>query len=173
MSTYEPGTVAVVTWDNAPKASQRLGRSDVTTERAIYTTDDHWSLMSGWQHNIGKDVPTDVRPLVVLDLDGYDGERAVTYLRNLARESRDIFGESPSPRGKLANLIADQIEAQTKPPRIPEPGRWGVVSVENRHGLTDYWTRGYGGWFSESGHTLEWASLTDPTLVRPGIEESS
>lgn len=162
MSTYEPGTVAVVTWDNAPK-----GRSDVTTERAIYTTDDHWSLMSGWRHSIGKDVPTEVRPLVVLDLD--DPAFTVTALRDTLPEmARD------HDRGDVEVLrLARQIEAQTKPPRIPEPGLWGVVEAQiGGEGFT-FVNRGAGWVCVDDGALWEWSRLIDPTLVRPGIEESS
>jgi hypothetical protein len=76
----------------------------------------------------------------------------------------------------VIRLLADQIERQTKPPRIPEPGLWGVVTAGD---LTrDYWihyrANGEEQWFStDSGVTSTWDDLIDPTLVRSGIEERS
>src|SRR4249919_2886719 len=47
------------------------------------------------------------------------------YTANLIRRfTRDYGG------GAILNCIAAQIEAQTKPARIPEPGLWGVVEAQ-------------------------------------------
>ena len=75
------------------------------------------------------------------------------------------------------SFLADQIEAQSKPPRIPEPGLWGVVEAvgqrdmyEARERLT--WVRTDGDvWRNDScGYGVAWGDLENPTLVRPGIE---
>ena len=67
------------------------------------------------------------------------------------------------------NKIADQIEAQTKPPRIAEPGLYGVVSSEDDRGLTTYFWHSHGGWHGENGSLSEWEDLVDPVLIRPGV----
>jgi hypothetical protein len=165
---YKPGTVAVATVCGEPNVRVAYADpSDVSMP---------WFVLTG--KNAGDWAPmgkvVNIRPLVVLDLDHYDGERAVTYLRNLARESKDISGHSPSPRGKLANLIADQIEAQTKPPRIPEPGLWGVVEANVRSIPRRRWVHHEEArWISDTGVIAEWDDLVDPVLVRDGIEEQS
>jgi len=71
------------------------------------------------------------------------------------------------------HMLADQIEAQTKPPRIPEPSLYGVVSSEDDRGLTTYFWHSHGGWHGENGSLVEWDDLVDPVLVRDGIEGAS
>lgn len=127
MSEYKPGTVAVATVRG------------VKNVRVMLDVDGEWltaTIVGGYQFHRDENV-TDIRPQVLLDLDDYSGERAVNYLRNLARESRDVMGNTPSPRGKLALLIADQIEAQVRP-KTPEPKGLGAV-VEGREG--NRWVR--------------------------------
>jgi len=117
---------------------------------------------------------TDIRPLVVLDLGDYDN-RAVTYLRNIANDDR-AFDGGPTPRAKLVHLIADQIEAQAKPPRIPEPGLWGVVKASTQEGgYVRRWVRDGGHenaeWVAiEATMRREWDDLIDPVLIREGVE---
>jgi hypothetical protein len=112
-------------------------------------------------------VVTDIRPLVVLDLDAGEVAGLVDVLN---RSADGMASVHPGLSGKVAR----QIEQQTKPPRIPEPGLWGVVSVERPDGLTDYYTCGPGGWFSERGEHFNWESLPGtPALIRPGIEDES
>ena len=86
--------------------------------------------------------------------------------------------EGHTYRADVLRELADQIEAQTKPPRIPEPGWSGVVeahTAQNSDRLR--WQRDSG---THSAHwvcedTLEydrtWDVLIDPILVRPGIED--
>jgi len=161
MSTYPVGAIAVIR-DNST--------SDCSEWRAV-KQDKGWLGLDegmGWVEDY---CVTDVRPLVVLDLEDYSGERAVNYLRNLAQESRDVMGNAPSPRGKLALRIADQIEAQTKPPRIPEPGLWGVVEACVPGIPTSHWVHHEEGrWVPDTGVPFaEWDDLIDPTLVREGV----
>jgi hypothetical protein len=166
MSNHEPGTVAVATVRGVPNVRVFRGEGFWRTAVEVGGNVTH--------HDFNDGVADDIRPLIVLDLDGYDRERAVTYLRNLARESRDVFDKSPSPRGKLANLIADQIEQQTKPPRIPEPGLLGVVKAHIGAGGPWTLTRSEYGWVCLDDGTLhDWDSLIDPVLVRPGIEDGA
>lgn len=109
--------------------------------------------MIGHHHN---DI-TDARPLIVLDTKDSNGtlyHQLVAYLR------RGGWG-----------ITADQIEAQTKPARIPEPGLWGVVEASSM----DYSSRRTylhsldGKWGSVKGFN-RWDRLLDPTLIRDGIE---
>jgi hypothetical protein len=74
--------------------------------------------------------------------------------------------------------IADQIEAQTRPPRIPEPGLWGVVEA-SVGGWTDGPSRfvNFGGsWIAKSPFGTKhasWSDLIDPTLIREGVESDA
>jgi hypothetical protein len=98
----------------------------------------------------------DARPLIVLDLD---------YIRFKSYGLRDVIGIL---RRDGHEDIADQIEAQTKPARIPEPGLWGVVDsdgVEFVH-RPGGWQCPVGGWYS-------WDRLINPALIRDGIEATS
>ena len=112
----------------------------------------------GWANDVdgnvwNPDCITDARPLIVLDL---NGERSVTLL---ARHLRNGYW----------NDIADQIEAQTKPVRIPEPGLWGVVEAGGYRWVR-YSLAGCDDWVDLLGKQNEWDVLIDPTLVREGIE---
>jgi hypothetical protein len=156
MSDYPVGTVAV---------GKVLGR-DARLLRSMHG----WHFVptdavhpSGFADD-GRDHPevADVRPLVVLDLDPNAHVGPDVLVRKLRR---DGYCD-----------LADQIEAQTEPPRIPEPGRWGVVrgwdgqvyvrtsAVHVKHG----WRCVTGG-----GGPIAWDDIDEPTLVRPGIEEES
>jgi hypothetical protein len=153
MSTYEPGQVAVATVRGVPNV--RVLRSGGDRE-AFWIAP---TRTCGDRYHADSDV-TDIRPLVVLDLDDFAWA---------AKVLRHPMVKALGTRTR----IAEQIEEQTKP-RIPEPGLWGVVSVERPDGLTDYYTCGPGGWFSERGEHFNWESLPGtPTLVRPGIEDGA
>ena len=111
----------------------------------------------------GDDV-TNVRPLVVMDL--VNAEQTVKTLRIKAN------GSGMFQAGVLCEL-ADQIEAQTKPPRIPEPGLWGVVEASSTLlPVARRWVRHTGPstcWRDAFGNSAVWDSLIDPTLVREGV----
>ena len=157
MSTYEPGTVAVATVRDVKGV--RIFLADPRSA-------DEWTsagLVDGTLWHKDKDV-TDVRPLVVLDPDDVaaDGFSTVASLvTNLRRP----------PSGANFSWLADQIEAQTKPPRIPEPGLWGVVSDSSGN----FWVCNEPGRFTRThdGVNWPWVDIDSPTLVRPGIEETS
>ena len=159
MSEYEPGTVAEIGW-----------RMTSGKERAL-------RIPYGWQTESGVLVaePTDIRPLVVLDLDtittpeencGIPASTEVVKCLNRAGESAGGW------RGTVAMRIADQIEAQVKPPRIPEPGLWGVVRegvdgdtyVRESFGTVRQWSR-LGG----QGLFVTWDEINNPTLIREGV----
>lgn len=168
MSTYEPGTVADITISN--------GHTSKTFTRAFYSafdgqwisptagriyadgTSDHWNV-------------TDVRPLVVLD-DRNEYRRVADMLRETAE---NFFVPDAAA---LALKVADQIEAQTKPPRIPEPGLWGVVTAGHKHlddGRRSQFVRvattGRVQWVECEAEAdwCTWDALVDPVLVREGV----
>jgi hypothetical protein len=79
----------------------------------------HW-LIPETNVTVADKFVTDVRPLVVLDL--VNAAQTVKTLRILVNRL-GMF-----QAGVVAEL-ADQVEAQMKTPRIPEPGLWGVVEA--------------------------------------------
>ena len=152
MSTYERGTVAVATVRGVPNVRIAFADADDTRYQ--------WFVISGdaadWVPN---DAITDINPLVVI----HNGDWP--SLIRLLRESG--FDSLP-----------DQIEAQTKPPRIPEPGLWGVVEagcdgLGRRTWLHVNENPAGNDWASTDGWHRVWADLENPTLVRPGIEVAS
>ena len=98
---------------------------------------------------------------ILLDLDDYDAEKFVKFLR------------------ERAECIADQIEAQTKPSRIPEPGLWGVVEAQTSAEGQTFFTDRIAlfrddknlmkPWVCQRGR-YAWADLIDPVLIRQGVE---
>jgi hypothetical protein len=102
---------------------------------------------------------TDARPLIVLDLLPTQVIGLVHLLSNPLRHD-------------WAGPIADQIEAQTKPARIPEPGLWGVVRASLPDDTTVCsWVHIRGSrWYTEHHGVAAWDVLVYPTLERDGIE---
>lgn len=171
MSEYEPGTVAVATVRGVGGVQ-------------VIRTCDHPYGGNGWisatsvagTYAHKDDNLTDIRPLVVLDVDALKGkmvappsvEELPRWLRSLAdsnRHGKDVLGSV------AARLLADQIEAQTKPPRIPEPGNYGVVEAGIAGGEGRYrYVRDGSHWYTLRGAQRWWHELIDPVLVREGIE---
>ena len=162
MSTYPAGTVAVATVKGKPNV--RVMRS------APFRNTPNWassvSVDGNWWFR--DDEVTDVRPLVVLDLDEQPFPKSglEEFLRNLRY-------------GTIAkDWLADQIEAQTKPPRIPEPGLWGVVEAKYGDTPVRTFVRERDGWSSltnpgRAGVMCDWDRLVDPVLIRDGIEDGA
>lgn len=147
MGDYKTGTVATATV---------LGQKGV---RVVIGDDGEWispERLGGEYWHTPSEV-TDIRPLIVLDLDLGAHVGVDTLVRNL--------------RADRYNDLADQIEAQTKPPRIPEPGLWGVVEARvSKRGLTWHATKYPDGkWHVDDGGRFNWDDLIDPVLVREGI----
>lgn len=67
------------------------------------------------------------------------------------------------------DFSADQIEAQTKPPRIPEPGLWGVVDTQATTSQGQNWVRRPAGWHCPAHGFVRWDDLIDPVLIRDGV----
>jgi hypothetical protein len=171
MTDYKPGTVAKATVRGVP---------DI---RVVRGPNGWFDLSEGRipsLHSDGPDV-TDVRPLVVLDLDESEGGGRLLprWLRNNVSEV-ERASISPTPIGKDMRWLADQIEAQTKPSRIPEPGLWGVVRAARRevdgsattaHGIWIRTKHVTCPWTHDSGNrTANWNDLIDPVLIREGVE---
>jgi hypothetical protein len=122
---------------------------------------------SYWAHP--PDQITDARPLIILDIE--DTVDAAKGLRAVANAARHVC------EWDVVDIIADQIEAQTRPPRIPEPGLWGVVEAGG--GFDDTRTHWIHiparpdelHWASLPGQVFEWNRLIDPVLIRDGISE--
>jgi hypothetical protein len=148
MTDYKPGQVATM-----ELVAGRAGRF-----RGIRGVSGWYSGKYGYS---GDEHVTDVRPLVVLDLDW--AESVPVLIAQL--------------RGAGYVHIADQIEAQAKPPRIPEPGLWGVVESTVTYEGTTYSTSlvrhpGPGTanrWLDRSGSWFSWNELIDPVLIREGV----
>lgn len=159
MTVYEPGTVAVATVRGVP---------NVRVMRYVITSGERMWLSGHRVDGVvvhGDSYVTNVRPLVVLDLDDPAAFAADLRWSHEEWASRDF-----------ANWLADQIEAQSKPPRIPEPGLWGVVEAayEGRR-IQSKWVRMLDGgpdeqWTNDEGDWVDWDDLINPVLIRPGIE---
>ena len=123
---WKPGTVAKATVRGVP---------DVTVFRM---NDSEWALDRGIAGAFFTDIAndkdaTDVRPLVVLDLEESIGKAhlALWLRNNISKIEQGCV--SPSSIGKDMAWLADQIEAQTKPPKPAEPTGLGAV-VEDDDG---------------------------------------
>jgi hypothetical protein len=159
MSDYQPGTVA---W-----ATVR-GQSSYKVMRVVTSRGPRWAST---ENDAGQflhedDDVTDIRPLVVLDPE----DEAV---RTFVRKHRDGTG---NPACGYSIPIVEAIEAQTKPPRIPEPGPWGVVEATFKNGRARHgWavrrlTDGDHDWQDGAGDYHRWDELIDPVLIREGVE---
>jgi hypothetical protein len=157
---WKPGTVAKATVRGVPNV--RIVRGD-----------GHWALAADTDDFItDRNAPAliaDVRPLVVLDLDdprlsGSPDVRRTNLLEHLRKGTN------------VAQYLADQIEAQTRPPRIPEPGLWGVVEAhtedgEERRRFVRHDDAHDGRAWERRGVRRAWDELIDPVLVREGVSE--
>ena len=101
-------------------------------------------------------------PLIVLDL--CEGVRR-DYVLEILRAARHGWTHD----------VADQIEAQTKPARIPEPGLYGVVyahalGAQIRQLFIKVLEDESLCWIDvEDATGVDWDDLIDPTLVREGL----
>lgn len=138
-------------------------------------------------YGLSGDEVTDVRgPLVVLDLDGDIGEIDIPSLVSWLHTAADNAAEFSSFKGQARatiRWIADQIEAQTKPPRPDEPTGLGAVVVdeadEDGYDPPLRWTRtsgrtaepGAAMWISERGMNRDWAAFRKPVVKHAGWSE--
>ena len=140
MSAYAPGTVAMVTWRNAepgegPGVRIRVAQGE--TDAPYASRRDAWWGPNGY---LTDDSVTDVRPLVVLDLN--ETQLRVVVRRLLSAAAEDDAADSHPGRGLTTSnayrKAATQIETQMGPPKPQEPQGLGAV-VEDVAG--DYWVR--------------------------------
>lgn len=159
MSALEPGLY---------RATVR-GQKDVTVFMDSLTA--YW-LRQGLMCATPLDFITDARPLIVLDLDSAERE----YIGDL-RYVADRLPEHNVHRA-LVHELADQIEAQTKPARILEPGWDGKVLAHTVTNPTRREFVRYGGrpskdrfnWSDGQGFgSTSWDVLIDPILIREGV----
>lgn len=158
MTDYKPGTVAMV--------RQRMtGDKQWDEPRIAFYSGYHQRWIDAHDGQLSSDVfwEYDIRPLVVLDLDGLvEPQRLVDSLRHSS-----LCGSHA-----IADAIAEQIEAQTKPPRIPEPGLWGVVEATHPLLPTHRWVHHEKDrWVADQGTSCGWDDLRDPVLIREGFVE--
>jgi hypothetical protein len=117
----------------------------------------------------------------VVDFGSEDGLRhAAEFLKEVRgwitrREVQNINGGTWD-----IDKILDAINEALPPPRIPEPGLWGVVEAHPRatsnrpvRFVCDSMTADEQWVALADGSVWDWDDLIDPTLVRPGIEEGS
>ena len=150
MSALEPGRLYMAKVEGA-------------SERLLFVETGGWADdMDGTVWN--PDCITDARPLIVLGLGGQNVGNLVSDLRVAHRRTSNAG---------LA-LIADQIESQTKPERIPEPGLWGVVEAGSKHGGVGRRVYMHGAdhkWGNIRTGTTRWDELIDPSPIREGVSE--
>jgi hypothetical protein len=143
MSTYPAGTVATATVCGKPNV--KVMRCELQWVSAV--------RVNGHGSYADRDV-TDVQPLIVLDPEDVNSFASIY--------------QSPSgTAGYVARLIREQIA----PPRIEEPG-WGGVVEAGPESDREQWLRTGNVWRCRDGcrQASEWRHLTNPTLIRPGIE---
>ena len=139
-------------------------------EEVVFVDDGHMGTtfvaVRGQFRHLASDI-TDARPLIVLDLGDPALGITIAALR-IATKDRGLELHTLA----LQN-ITDQIEAQTKPARIPEPGLWGVVEASVDAFPATIWVRRGPGsfcrWHSPEHGYAVWDILIDPTLVREGM----
>lgn len=166
---YKPGTVAKATVRGVPDVTVMAGYGTSEPRLRWLTTDERLvdELNDGWYFAF--DV-TDVRPLVVLDL----GDLAVL---KRAWENTEVAMKEGHTLPFILQGLRDEILRQTKPPRIPEPGLWGVVEAAVPESGGSRWPfvhdtdQGSSEWTCvNDGDHYDWDALVDPVLIREGVE---
>ena len=101
--------------------------------------------------NTEKVVPKDA--IVLKDLSPLPAKNPAFVVRQWGALVRDDWPGIT----KLLKSIGDQIEEQTKPPRIPEPELYGLVKAGPPHDRR-VWVRGAKGWtmVDATGQYLNW-----------------
>jgi hypothetical protein len=154
MSEYPVGTVAMATVRGVEGVRIFLDGAGAGWTSAILVDGQCW-------HRVAQ--VTDIRPLIVLDP---EDERVKEFL------DLSIMPFFPPRAAPFAALIREQIA----PPRIEEPGPWGVVEAgpsQRRTQWVHYWGAGdRARWrnLSSGQETSTWEDIIEPTLIRPGIE---
>lgn len=149
MTTYEPGTIALATVRGVENVRVMAGYGTAEPRLRWVTTDSRLVDVDndGWWFSYQA---TDVRPLVVLDLAGWDTAELIGDLRGGGRAA--------------IGFIADQIEQQTRQPKPVEPTGLGAV-VEDSKGVL--WVR------DTQGHGCAWKAVAGDRQPKVGYRASA
>jgi hypothetical protein len=143
---------------------------------------DYWAAPKGWPAGVSPYDIDDYRPLAVIDPDDREEvERLLDIFRGLS-------GWASAIRRESANALQQALRefANPRPPRIAEPGVWGVVeaacchSDERRkwvhHEDGNWWpAESYGAATARAADGRRyrlpdgWDDLINPTLIREGV----
>lgn len=151
--TYEVGSVAAI-------KTTRLGIT-----RAIRANHGWYYAYTGGMHFAADHEVTDVRPLVVLD------PCDIPPLRDWLP---DHEGDYDADDMRLAAL-ADQIEAQTRPPKPPEPTAIGSRVAEangvayTRYSDSEHGPGQPGDWINEDGVRVQWRDINAVRELSKGV----
>lgn len=160
-------------WKPGDVATTQFGRSVVDGGKRCrhYDSAPHWHHVTngGWDP---LESHPDARPLVVIDP---EDKEAVERLAELVMNTPNASGWTDRTQAALREF------ANPTPPRIDEPGTWGVVEASCVH--SDHrreWVRfPSGNWHSvrdlddrraDIENPDDWDSLVDPVLVREGVQ---
>ena len=107
------------------------------------------------------------KPVTVLDLD--DPHLLVADLRDAADEFEHRF-IAPEAAARLS-LLADQIEAQTRPPKPEEPRCLGAVveDAEGRRWVRHSITPGSFPWIAEGRGGEGWSNIAAVRVLSEGV----
>jgi hypothetical protein len=129
---------------------------------------DAWlsgAIIDGFQWHLERTQVADIRPLVVLDLS--DGDSTPDSVLRCAATALDDRRSGYESEARLIRGWADQIEQQTKPPRIPEPDLGKHVTAGKPDGTRAEFVRVGSRHWSEigTGSGWDWSDLIDPEAV--------
>lgn len=114
---------------------------------------------------------TNIRPQVVLDLENWHPATVASFCSQATGKSFDMNVTA------FKCWLADQIAAQAKPYRIPQPARAARVTATLASTADRHWflrIKGDGSVWVDltDGNVYDWDDLIDPILVREGICEA-
>ena len=111
--------------------------------------------------NFGDPHVRSARRLLLLDPE--DQEQMCALIRAVRSNGYVADRSGGNVRGAVLSML--------KPPRIEEPGTWGVVEASSASslGTRRNWVRHPDGEWRSAGSTVGWGGLIDPVLVREGI----
>ena len=138
----------------------------------VLVDETHMGHLGTWGNASSCHAPEDhitgARPLIVLDISTWFPHRAAALLKAFDQMSLNDAGAAA-----FLQDVLEQIEAQSKPARIEEPGLWGVVEASSSTVGTNLWVREGDGWTTlgaaYSAHVSAFKHLIDPMLVREGL----
>jgi hypothetical protein len=167
---WKPGDVAEIRVPKSSAPGYRVTERGYTSLRAVFNASGGWSALENPDYFWGKgyafhdDYP---RPLVVIDPENREQVERLESLY-LADKHDDCDDVTDCMQAALREF------ANPTPPRIEEPGTWGVVEAACVH--DDHTRRRWvryedGNWYAGDMKDTpdDWGSLIAPTLVREGV----